>query len=166
MKLHIFGLNDGAFVERPRRWADAEMEIPECASQFGNGRFAGCFGGFIFEKEEEVNVRIGEKHPAAVTPESDDTALRRGSEEETMLDKLGDNGVGEPATLRQRPARVARGIKRPADARGFVGAELREVGKRNDGRHANSPGASSVREILQRVLTALVVADTDGFIHP
>src|SRR3989449_7425079 len=76
MELDIFRLDDGAFAERTNRRADAEMQIPERAGELGNGGLAGGLRGFIFEEEEEVNIRTGEKHAAAITAGCRDASFR------------------------------------------------------------------------------------------
>src|SRR6266849_10698030 len=136
MELDIFRLDDGAFAERANRRADAEMQIPERAGELGNGGLAGSLPGFIFEEEEEVNIRTGEKHAAAITPGCCDTSFHGRNGGETMFHKPSDDAVSEPAAPGQRGASVAGGLKRPADVRGFFCAELGEIRKRNDGRHA------------------------------
>src|SRR6266852_2199263 len=144
MELDIFRLDDGAFAERANRRSDPEMQIPERAGELGNGGLAGGFRGFIFEEEEEVNIRTGEKHAAAITAGCCDTSFHGRNGGETMFHKLSDDAVSEPAAPGQRCAPVAGGLKRPADVRGFFCAELSEIRKRNDGRHANrsAPGAA------------------------
>ncbi len=163
MELDIFRLDDGAFAERANRRADPEMQIPERAGELGNGGLAGSLPGFIFEEEEEVNIRTGEKHAAAITAGCCDTSFHGRNGGETMFHKLSDDAVSEPAAPGQRGASVAGGLKRPADVRGFFCAELSEIRKRNDGRHANR-SAPWRRGILERALAAFVVADADGFL--
>src|SRR5260370_5062124 len=124
MELDIFRLDDGACAERANRRGDAEMQIPARAGELGSGRLAGGLRGFIFEEEEEVNIRTGEKHAAAITAGCCDTSFRGRNGGETMFHKLSDDAVGEPAAPVQCGAPVAGGLKRPADVRGFLRAAL------------------------------------------
>src|SRR5260370_28824501 len=150
MELDIFRLDDGAFAERTNRRADAEMQIPERAGELGNGGLAGGFRGFIFEEEEEINIRTGEKHAAAITAGRRDTSFRARNGGETMFHKLSDDAVSEPAAPGQRGAPVAGGLKRPAHVRGFFCAELGEIMKRSHGRHAKPFSATAPRDSRAR----------------
>src|SRR2546427_13216832 len=102
MELDVFRLDDGAFAERTNRRADAEMQIPERAGELGNGGLAGGLRGFIFEEEEEGNIRTGEKHAAAITAGCRDASFRGRNGGGTKLDKLSDGAGGEPAAPGQR----------------------------------------------------------------
>src|SRR5260370_17077880 len=111
MELDIFRLDDGAFAERTNRRADAEMQIPERAGELGNGGLAGGFRGFIFEEEEEINIRTGEKHAAAITAGRPDTSFRARNGGETMVHKLNHYPVNHPAPPGPPPPPLAAALQ-------------------------------------------------------
>src|SRR5215813_12020789 len=133
MEFCVVFLDAVTFVDGAASGANAKAEVPHGAREFGDERAKFGFNFFVGEEEEDVEVRIGEEHAAAVAPESEEAeAFGFGAVSfEGFFEDLLQAAVGEVAEGGQCFAGTGAMLEFLADTRSLVLALRSEVGNGN-----------------------------------